>query len=220
MSTSGDFPSKRVDHLVFVATPQTQSLRIPVAGRSPLNATLCMPKPPQTHKSPGTGEFITIPPMPVYGVDGKAPFLARTTILVLNWVQEEWAAIEKIKLEAAHHGWNNNRKDALSAAKLTTGNLASRLDNISEATLRRSLQRLNAPTPGDIIRLARIAYGQHLLIHTRIQIQDVSARAGYSDQRHFARAFMQVTGLSPTEFRKAHEKKHAAAGRRQITVRK
>lgn len=148
--------------------------------------------------------------MVINEVDGTAPFLARIHLFVLHWVQEEWAAIEKIKQDASKHGWTAHRKTALAEAKLTIPNLASRLDNISEATLRRELKKLKAPSPGDIIRNARMAYAKHLLTHTRILIREVGARAGYADQRHFSAIFYEVTSMSPSDFRKAHVHNHAA----------
>jgi len=206
MSTPGGFRPKGLARLVFVATPQTH--RVPVAVTPPLNPAQGVPKPSQSYKPPGEGA--AIPLMPTNGVNGSAPFLGRISLLVMNWVQEEWAAIEKIKQDASKHGWSNHRKTALAEAKLTIPNLASRLDNISEATLRRELKKLNAPSPGDIIRNARIAYAKHLLTHTRILIREVGIRAGYCDQRHFSAIFCEVTLQSPSDFRKAHVHDHAS----------
>lgn len=209
MSTPGGFQSKGLARLVFVATPQTQLHRVPGAGTPHHNTVQGMPKPTQTYKPPASANGLPFAPMPIEQADGIAPFLHRINELVLKWVQEEWAAIETIKQDAAKHGWNNHRKTALAEAKLTIPNLASRLDNISEATLRRELKKLNAPSPGEIIRNARIAYAKHLLTHTRILIRDVGVRAGYSDQRHFSAIFSEVSLQSPSDFRKAHVNNHA-----------
>ena len=130
-------------------------------------------------------------------------FLTRIHEVVWRWVQSEWIAINNIKHEAAIRGKSQAVcRRAIADIRLTPVNLAKRLDNISEATLRRELQKCGASTPGGIIRRARLAFGKHLLAHTRMPVRDVALRSGYADARHFAILFKEEEGCRPLEFRR------------------
>jgi AraC-like DNA-binding protein len=132
----------------------------------------------------------------------KSPFLARVYDLTCRWVQEEWLAIDTIKRDPARSG-----KSALLAirdTRLTLDNLAKRLDNISQATLLRELKKLNAPPPGEIIRITRLHFARHLLIHTRLLVRDVALRAGYDNERHFSERFIREFECRPSDFRRRH----------------
>lgn len=132
----------------------------------------------------------------------KSPFLARVYDLTCRWVQEEWLAIDAIKRDTAR-----SAKASLLAIKetrLTLDNLAKRLDNISQATLLRELKKLNAPPPGEIIRITRLHFARHLLIHTRMLVRDVALRAGYDNERHFSERFIREFGCRPSDFRRRH----------------
>lgn len=130
-------------------------------------------------------------------------FLDRVYDVARRWVQEEWICIEAIKRTAPNTG-NARIAEAINEARLTPVTLAKRLDNISGSSLKRELKKLGAPPPGQIIRATRIQFAMHLLIHTRISIRDVAARAGYSNQQHFATIFRQETNCPPLDFRKRH----------------
>lgn len=132
----------------------------------------------------------------------KSPFLARVYDLTCRWVQEEWIAIDAIKRDTTRSGKNSML--AMRETRLTLDNLAKRLDNISQATLLRELRKLNAPAPGEIIRLTRLHFARHLLIHTRMLVRDVALRAGYDNERHFSERFIREFGCRPSDFRRRH----------------
>ena len=132
----------------------------------------------------------------------KSPFLSRVYDLTCRWVQEEWLVIDAIKRDTSRGA--KSSLQAIREARLTLDNLAKRLDNISQATLLRELKKLNAPPLGEIIRITRLHFARHLLIHTRMLVRDVALRAGYDNQRHFAERFAREFGCRPSEFRKRH----------------
>jgi AraC-like DNA-binding protein len=132
----------------------------------------------------------------------ESPFLARVYELTCAWVQEEWIIIDAIKRDTTRGG--KSAIQAIKESRLTLDNLAKRLDNISQATLLRELKKLNAPPPGEIIRITRLTFAKHLLIHTRMLIRDVALRAGYDNERHFAEMFMREFGSRPSDFRRLH----------------
>lgn len=141
------------------------------------------------------------PPMdPIARPD--SPFLARVYDLTSNWVQQEWITIDAIKRGTTRTG--KHTQIAIKESRLTLDTLASRLDNISQATLLRELRKLNAPPPGEIIRITRLHFAKHLLIHTRMLVREVALRAGYDNERHFAEMFTREFKCTPSLFRRTH----------------
>lgn len=131
------------------------------------------------------------------------PYLKRIDLVVRQWLAGEWETLSAIAVVAEKRGWTKARQQAYAAAALTPETLARRLDNISYHTLRRELERLGAPSPGDLIRSARLQYACHLLVSTRLKIRDVAARTGYDSDKHFSMLFTQTYGLSPRAYRNA-----------------
>lgn len=153
-------------------------------------------------------DTLPYPPMePVARPD--SPFLARVYELTCVWIQQEWLIIDAIKRDTTRGG--KAAVQAIKESRLTLDNLAKRLDNISQATLLRELRKLNAPPPREIIRITRLTFAKHLLIHTRLLIRNVALRAGYDNQRHFAEMFIREFGCRPSDFRRRHVQQTAIA---------
>lgn len=132
----------------------------------------------------------------------SSPFVARVYSVTCKWVQEEWLIIDAIKRDSSRSG--KSTYHAIQENRLTLDNLAKRLDNISQATLLRGLKKCNAPTPGEIIRVTRLHFARHLLIHTHMLVREVALRAGYENRSHFTEKFNAEFGCSPAELRQRH----------------
>jgi len=132
----------------------------------------------------------------------SSPFVARVYGVTSKWVQEEWLVIDAIKRDSTRSA--KATQLAIQERRLTLDNLAKHLDNISQATLLRELKRLNAPTPGEIIRITRLHFARHLLLHTRMLVREVALRAGYENRTHFTEKFNEEFGCSPATLRKRH----------------
>ncbi|MBS0237976.1 MAG: helix-turn-helix transcriptional regulator [Proteobacteria bacterium] len=130
------------------------------------------------------------------------PFFLRVLALVEEWIDSEWDRKEAIRAEARALGWNAEREAKYKDAILTSHRLASALDGMSEATFRRELERLGAPTPGEIIRKSRLRFAAKLLTHTRLRINQVGRRAGYQSEKHFTDAFRSEFKHTPTDYRR------------------
>jgi len=130
----------------------------------------------------------------------SSPFVARVYSVTCKWVQEEWLIIDAIKRDRSRSA--KATQIAIQESRLTLDNLAKRLDNISQATLQRELKRLNAPTPGEIIRLTRLHFARHLLLNTRMLIREIALRAGYENRTHFTIKFNAEFGCSPARLRR------------------
>ena len=55
----------------------------------------------------------------------------------------------------------------------------------------------------DIIR-ARIRYAQLYLCISEMTVSSLAAFCGYDNELHFMRQFKKVTGMTPSQYRKAH----------------
>lgn len=130
------------------------------------------------------------------------PFFVRVVSIIEKWITVEWTEREAIRRAAITSGWTAHWRSDYAAAALTVENLAHRLDNISISKLRRELKKLGAPPPGEIIRRARIDYAKHLLVTTRMLVREVSERAGYDSEKHFAEQFQRATGCRPSAYRR------------------
>lgn len=130
------------------------------------------------------------------------PFLQRVLLIIDDWVAEEWGRREAIRNEAAALGWNNERTARYRDTILTAPTLACRVDGMSEAKLRRELEKVGAPTPGELIRKARIRHAAQLLIATRLLVKEVAHRAGYENEKHFTDAFRAEYQATPSDYRR------------------
>ena len=54
----------------------------------------------------------------------------------------------------------------------------------------------------DYLRAVRVEKAKELLREGFLKIQDIALMVGYQDAPHFNRAFKEVTGLSPSLYRK------------------
>ncbi|MFF9601921.1 helix-turn-helix domain-containing protein [Streptomyces sp. NPDC014684] len=67
----------------------------------------------------------------------------------------------------------------------------------------RVFQRTTGVTPGRFLSAVRLHEAKSLLIHSSLNVAEISARVGYSSASTFSRRFTAAVGLSPTRFRRA-----------------
>lgn len=80
--------------------------------------------------------------------------------------------------------------------------LMAEVVGLSGRTLQRRLQ-LCGRTYSDLVREARFDLARELLDDPSARIIDVAMAAGYESPQHFSRAFRQMTGMSPTAYRRS-----------------
>ncbi|MXM68585.1 AraC family transcriptional regulator [Streptomyces sp. HUCO-GS316] len=66
----------------------------------------------------------------------------------------------------------------------------------------RVFQRTTGVTPGRFLSAVRLHEAKSLLIHSPLNVAEISARVGYSSASTFSRRFTASVGLSPTQFRR------------------
>jgi AraC-like DNA-binding protein len=79
--------------------------------------------------------------------------------------------------------------------------LAAELAGTSVRTLQRRLQQYNT-NYSELIKQTRFEVASRLLRNTDEKIIDIAYELGYEDPAHFTRAFGQLTGVSPSEYRR------------------
>lgn len=131
-----------------------------------------------------------------------APFFRRVQSILSKWIMSEWDVRETIRREAVALGWDEARRRAYDEATLTAERLAQEVDKISLTKLRRELAKVGAPSPGQLIREARIAHACHLLVTGRLMIREVADRVGYGKEKHFTEVFTAAVGMTPSEYRR------------------
>lgn len=62
----------------------------------------------------------------------------------------------------------------------------------------------------------RVKRARHLLLHTGMPVEAISQRLKFSSRSHFAAAFRDSEGMSPTEFRERFRRRSPGAGRREL----
>ena len=139
-------------------------------------------------------------PEPPYA---QAPFFKRVQAVITAWTQSEWQRRDAVRRQGADEHWSQSRiAEAEAAETLTAANLAKAIDNISLTKLRRELRKIGAPSPGALIRNARMRHAKHLLVTGRLLIREVAVRAGYEKESHFTEVFTATVGVTPSEYRR------------------
>jgi AraC-like DNA-binding protein len=84
---------------------------------------------------------------------------------------------------------------------LTNDDLAA-LAQVSVGHFTREFKRVFGVTPGIYLQQCRTAAARNLLATTRLSCREIAARVGYADEYYFSRVFRQVTGSSPSAYRR------------------
>lgn len=98
---------------------------------------------------------------------------------------------------------NQNLARSLPAAEL------AHIAGVSPSHFNRLFREWTGYSPLDYLRRQRIATARRLLANVDLSIKEVAAQSGFKDPYHFSKAFRQLDGLSPSQFREA-----ALAGKR------
>jgi signal transduction histidine kinase/DNA-binding response OmpR family regulator len=85
--------------------------------------------------------------------------------------------------------------------------LLARNMQISVRNLYRKFKELNLSTPNDFIKEQRLQYAGKLIKTTRLTIQEIMYKSGFTNQSHFYKEFARRFGKTPKEYRESNETK-------------
>lgn len=75
---------------------------------------------------------------------------------------------------------------------------------VSPQTLNKDFKTVVNLTPKKILMLLKFRYASELLRNTTISIKNICFRVGFSAPQNFHKFFINMTGLTPNQFRKKH----------------
>jgi len=77
------------------------------------------------------------------------------------------------------------------------------LSHRSLSSFKRDFKDQFSDTPGKWLTQRRVKHAAHLIANTNLSISEVAYDAGFEDLSHFSRAFKNVIGSSPSEYKKS-----------------
>ena len=88
-------------------------------------------------------------------------------------------------------------------SKITMTDLCLRL-HCSTVTLNHHFRREFGTSIAEYLRDKRLSRSEYLLVHSRMNINEISDSYGFSDANYFFRQFKSRHGVSPSQYRKLH----------------
>lgn len=74
---------------------------------------------------------------------------------------------------------------------------------LSSTQVNRLFQRLLRMSPTEYLLAMRLQEARRLLTSTELPVSAIAVNTGFFDQSHFTKRFRKLTGMTPTQFRKA-----------------
>lgn len=84
-------------------------------------------------------------------------------------------------------------------------NMVAKLMRMSRASLYNKMKAIVGIGVNEYITKQRIQYAGHLLTTTDLGIREISEKAGFLHQRNFSTTFKNITGVSPSEYRRGQQ---------------
>lgn len=94
--------------------------------------------------------------------------------------------------------------DNLSNTELDV-NMVARLMRMSRASLYNKMKVIVGMGVNEYITKQRIRYAEQQLAGTGLSIREISEKAGFQHQRNFSTTFKNLTGVSPSDYRKSRQ---------------
>jgi AraC family transcriptional regulator len=131
------------------------------------------------------------------------------TVLMLEGLLLELLAVSSRhnadRAEVTVPRWLREARDLLHARfteQMSLDEIATSV-GVHPSHLSESFRQHYRCTVGDYVRQLRVEYATHLLSASNLPASQIAFTAGFADQSHFSRTFRRLTGMTPTEFKKA-----------------
>jgi AraC-like DNA-binding protein len=96
-----------------------------------------------------------------------------------------------------------SRMESDYAESFTLADLAAEM-HVSPSHLSHLFKRVTGYAPMEYLAACRLSVAKRLLCTTASPVREIVERCGFTDESNFCRTFRQLTGMTPTEFRRAH----------------
>ena len=77
------------------------------------------------------------------------------------------------------------------------------LCHCSLSTFKREFQQCFQESPGKWLRKRRVHHAAHLIANSAMNVSQIAFESGFEDLSHFSRAFKNIMGVSPTDYKKS-----------------
>ncbi|HSC79265.1 MAG TPA: helix-turn-helix domain-containing protein [Chitinolyticbacter sp.] len=129
-------------------------------------------------------------------------------LMVLPRPQPAAPAFQSLALIGAADPWLRRLRlaiEACPAAQLTSAWLAAKLA-VSPRTLARKVEAAKAGAVGDYARRVKLNQVAEQLAHSDLPLARIADLLGFADESSLRRAFRQVAGMTPAEYRRAYQR--------------
>lgn len=191
------------DHMVLLPQGQDYELRGDATGLFPVINVLCNPgfsvtHPtafPLRHPEQYLRKYEKLQDLFIIGKNhAKAMSILYDMIgsIIADSQGDNWIAAKAISYMEQHY----------TQPDLSNQQIADHL-GVSEVYFRRLFRQAFDVTPKQYILTLRIRKAEQLLSEALLQINQISQRCGFSSVYHFSRAFHQIVGVSPSQYRES-----------------
>lgn len=135
------------------------------------------------------------------------PFLVRNALSELTWLLHSNLSPGVSSVRSKDLRDAQRIKAMLSCihsrygSELTTADIASSA-SVSESECLRCFRSTIGTTPIQYLKQYRIQQAARMLTESRDRVSDIAVTCGFQDMSYFTRVFREITGFSPTEYRK------------------
>ncbi|MGI8837013.1 MAG: helix-turn-helix domain-containing protein [Pyrinomonadaceae bacterium] len=127
--------------------------------------------------------------------------------IVLDLIAQTSRRRKKVLGKQPIPNWLKQAKDFIAdefSQPLTLSIIAGAV-NVHPVYLANSFRRHYGCTIGEYVRQRRVKFACDRISNSRDPLAEVALAAGFANQSHFARAFKQVTGMTPGEYRRTFQ---------------
>ena len=115
--------------------------------------------------------------------------------------QEEITSLDEKLVQNATNYVEKN----LANSDISVETMSSEL-GMSRVQLYKKLVAITGMTPSEFIRLIRLKHAEQLLRQSQLSVSEVAYRVGFNSPRYFSKYFIDMYGLTPSQYKRKYER--------------
>ena len=116
--------------------------------------------------------------------------------------QEEITSLDEKLVQNATNYVEKN----LANSDISVETMSSEL-GMSRVQLYKKLVAITGTTPSEFIRLIRLKHAEQLLRQSQLSVSEVAYRVGFNSPRYFSKYFIDMYGLTPSQYKRKFEQR-------------